>query len=197
MHDTIRHLFALLLQAGVVGTIVLGILDSTFLFLPFGNDLLVVLLTARNHQRLILYALSAALGSTTGVWLLDKLSRPAGDKGLRKTMKRSRFAYLRNEVKEHSAAAILLACLAPPPFPFTIVVVAASSFQYPREKLLTLVFIGRAVRFCLIGLLAVWMGDQILAMARSPGFTRFMIVFIAICGVGSAIQIVRWVRRSR
>ena len=44
MRALFRPLFILLLHAGGLGLIILGILDSSFLFLPFGNDLLVGLL---------------------------------------------------------------------------------------------------------------------------------------------------------
>ena len=41
-------LFALVLKFGGLGLLVLGILDSSFLFAPWGNDLLVVAMTARH-----------------------------------------------------------------------------------------------------------------------------------------------------
>ena len=65
----------------------LGIADSSFLFLPFGNDLLVVILTARDHAHLPLYVLTASIGSTLGVLLLDAVCRKGGEEGLKKMMK--------------------------------------------------------------------------------------------------------------
>jgi hypothetical protein len=43
-------LLRFLLQLGYFGPVLMGALDSSFLFLPFGNDLLVVTLVARNHH---------------------------------------------------------------------------------------------------------------------------------------------------
>jgi hypothetical protein len=40
-------LFAFVLKLGGPGLVLLGILDSSFLFAPWGNDLLVVAMTAR------------------------------------------------------------------------------------------------------------------------------------------------------
>ena len=63
MHALLRPLFAFLLHIGPLGLVILGILDSSFLFLPFGNDILLVVLVTRHHEYLPLYVLAASLGS--------------------------------------------------------------------------------------------------------------------------------------
>jgi hypothetical protein len=112
-------------------------------------------------------------------------------------MSRRRFEYLKAKMAQQSTLALVIACLAPPPFPFTVVVAAASAFQYARLRLLTVVFFARAVRFTLLGLLALWLGRHILRIIRSEEFTWIMIGFSVLCVVGSAIQVFRWVQRSR
>lgn len=78
----LRHLLAWLLRLGVFGPLILGIADSSFFFLPFGNDLLIVILVASNHPPLPFLVLSAAIGSTLGVLLLDAVFRKGGEEGL-------------------------------------------------------------------------------------------------------------------
>lgn len=197
MHAFFRHLFIWFVQLGALGTLLLGILDSSFLFLPFGNDFLLVVLTSRERQHLPLYILSASLGSMLGVYLLDLVCRKGGQEGLQRMMRASRYEYLKQKMSDHSTLALAIACLAPPPFPFTLVVAAASAFQYPRSRLLAVVFLFRAVRFTLLGMLALWLGRYVLRIIRSEEFTWFMIGFIFLCSVGSAIQVFRWVQRSR
>lgn len=194
MHVLLRHLFSYLLHLGALGLVVLGILDSSFLFLPVGNDILLVILVARHHQQFLLYVLLAATGSVIGVLLLDVVCRKGGEEGLKKMVNLKRLNYLKKKMKEHGSIAIVIASLSPPPFPFTAVIGAASAFQFPRIRLLSLVFVARAVRFSLVGLLAIWLGRRIIRIADSPGFTWFMVGFIALCLVGSTISIVRWVR---
>src|SRR5450759_4338551 len=63
MHVLLRPLFAFFLHIGGFGLVILGVLDSSFFFLPFGNDLLLVVLVARHHGYLPLYVLAASLGS--------------------------------------------------------------------------------------------------------------------------------------
>jgi len=193
----VRHLLAWLLKLGVFGPLLLGIADSSFLFLPFGNDLLIVILVARNHARLPFLVLTAAVGSTIGVLLLDAVCRKGGEEGLKKMMKPRRLEYFKQRMSNRAAIAIGLACLAPPPFPFTLVIASASAFAYPRRRLLGLVFVARALRFTIVGLLAIRFGRDILRMARAPETTWIMLGFIVLCMIGSIFQVMQWVRRSR
>jgi membrane protein YqaA with SNARE-associated domain len=197
LHVLIRQFLVWLLKLGVCGPLILGIADSSFLFLPFGNDLLVVILVARDHSRLPLYIRTAAIGSTLGVLLLDVVCRKGGEEGLKRMMKPARLEYFKRRMSSQAAVAIGLACLAPPPFPFTVVIASASAFAYPRQRLLALVFGARAVRFCIVGLLAIRFGRDILRIAQSPETTWIMLGFILLCVVGSVFQVLQWVRRSR
>jgi membrane protein YqaA with SNARE-associated domain len=197
MRSFFRPLFVFSLHIGAFGLIILGILDSSFLFLPFGNDLLLVVLTARHHENLPLYILAASIGSATGVLLLDLVCRKGGEEGLKKMMSRKRLDYLKKKMSQNAAVALIVACLTPPPFPFTAVIAAASAFQYPRLRLLAYVFGARAVRFTLLGLAAIWFGRRILRMANSAEFIWFVVGFSVLCLIGSVLSVMRWIRLSR
>ena len=174
----------------------MGVMDSSFLFLPFGNDLLVVALTARHHEGYLGYVLSAVCGSTLGVFILDLAARKVGEAGVQKMTGKSRFEYLKRKIGENGAKAIALGCLAPPPFPFTMVIAANSALGYPRKKLLATVAGARAVRFLIIGYLAIRFGRVILRIANSTAFRWTMMGFIVICIAGSVVSISKWVRRG-
>jgi membrane protein YqaA with SNARE-associated domain len=175
----------------------MGILDSSFLFLPFGNDLLVVALTARSHRGYLLYVLAAVCGSTLGVFLLDLLARKLGENGVTKVVGPRRFEYLQRKIKHYGGSALAVACLAPPPFPFTMAVAVNSALNYPRKRLLAIVAASRAVRFLILGALALKFGRTILHIVNSQEFKVFMYVFTALCLVGSAYSAVNWIRKSR
>ncbi|MFL6351123.1 MAG: hypothetical protein ACJ74Z_04625 [Bryobacteraceae bacterium] len=197
MSSFFSHLLNILFRLGYFGPLVMGVLDSSFLFLPFGNDLLVVGLVARHHQGLIVYVLAAATGSILGVLLLDLVARKAGEQGIQKVAGPKRFEYLKRKIGEKGGRALALGCLAPPPFPFTMVVATNSALGYPRFRLLWIVWLARAFRFTVIGLLAVRFGPAILRIANSPAFKWSMVGFIVLCTVGSVISITNWVRKSR
>lgn len=194
MHSLVLHLIRWLIHLGAWGLVFMGILDSSFLFLPLGNDLLMVALTAHKHDRLPLYAAMATLGSTLGCLLLDLIARKGGEEGLNKIIAPKRLNYLKKRVGEKAGVALAVACLAPPPFPFTTVVAASSALNYPRWKLLSIIAACRLIRFIVVGVLAIWLGRRILAIAKSPGFEWAMLVFIAICVIGSAFSIYNWTK---
>jgi membrane protein YqaA with SNARE-associated domain len=188
---------ALLFRLGYFGPFLLGVLDSSFLFLPFGNDLLVVGLVAQHHQGYLLYVLSAVCGSACGTFLLDLVARKAGEAGVQKIAGQSRFEYLKRKIGEKGGRALVIGCLAPPPFPFTMVIATTSALGYPRKKLLAMVAASRAVRFLILGYLAIRFGRQILSIAKSQPFRWTMLAFVILCVVGSVLSIAKWVHRKK
>lgn len=80
MNRRIFHFYTLLAHLSGPGLILLGALDSSFLFVPFGNDLLVIVLSARRHVWMPYYAVMAAAGLV--YWLCDY--QRGGTEGRRK-----------------------------------------------------------------------------------------------------------------
>jgi len=175
----------------------MGVLDSSILFLPFGNDLLVVLLTARNPDRFWLYALAATTGSLAGCTITDWLSRKLGEAGLEKMVKPDRLNAVQARLKKHTFWALGLAALMPPPFPFTIFLIAASALQISRWRVLTAVAAGRFVRFVALSLLATKFGTQIIRLSERDEVQYFVIAFAVIAVIGSALSVAKWVRSVR
>jgi membrane protein YqaA with SNARE-associated domain len=175
----------------------MGVMDSSFLFLPFGNDILVVALVARHHEGYLLYVLSAVCGSTLGVFLLDLIARKIGEEGIQGVAGKKRFDYLKHKIGERGGIAIVVGCLAPPPFPFTMVVATSSALGYPRLRLLMAVALSRGARFLILGFLALKFGRAIIRFADSTPFRWTMGVFIAFCVMGSVLSVMKWVKRGR
>jgi membrane protein YqaA with SNARE-associated domain len=197
VQGVLNHAFGWLLGLGSGGLFILGVLDSSFLMLPLGNDLLITALTIRHHERLPFYIAFASLGSCTGVFLLDLVTRKGGEVGLQKIMSKRRFEYLKRKMSRRASIPLALVCVAPPPFPFTPVVATASAFNYPRWRLLAIILVGRIVRFTVVGLLAIHFGDEILRLAKTNVFVGVMIAIIAASAIGSVLSVMKWVRQSR
>jgi len=195
MHELLRsfaHFFFLL---GGVGLLLLGVLDSSFLFMPLGNDLLVVALTANHHERIFYYVAMATLGSVGGVFITDWVARKGGEKGIDRKSRRIR--YVERKVENNGALALVVASVMPPPFPFTPFIIVAAALQYPRQKLLGIVAVCRAVRFSAEAWLAVVFGRRIIAMADQPAVQWFIIALVVISMGGSAFSIWNWIRKGR
>jgi membrane protein YqaA with SNARE-associated domain len=198
MNHVLRVLAAFFFSLGGFGLLLLGVLDSSFLlFLPLGNDLLVIALTAAHPGRMPYYVLMATAGSVAGVAFTHWVSAKGGRKGLEGDRKSKRLAYVERKVKENGGIAIATAALMPPPFPFTTFIVVAGALQYPRRKMLWIIAACRGVRFAIEGCLALIYGRRIIQMAQSRYVQDFIIALVAISIAGSAWSICSWVRKSR
>ncbi len=186
------HFYVFFAHLGGVGIFVLGALDSSFLFVPFGNDLLMIAMTARKHILMPYYAFAAALGSLIGCYTIDLVSRKGGEKSLEKYLSHRRYEYVTRHIKRNAAWALALAALMPPPFPFTPFVAAASALQYPRKKLLAVIGITRVIRFSIEGTLAIFMGKRILLLARSKTVEGGIAILVVVSVLGSVISVYHW-----
>jgi len=191
--------FALVLRFGGVGLLVLGILDSSYLFAPWGNDLLLVAMTAhhRSFAYMMYYAAMSTVGSVLGCLLIDLTLRPLGHKGLERHLSPKRLKRVKSKIEKNGGQALAIASLAPPPFPFTPFVMAAAALQYSRRKMLLVIAATRLVRFVIVGLLALRFGEGILRWADNPVVQGFLIALIVVCVVGSIVSVVQWIRNSR
>jgi membrane protein YqaA with SNARE-associated domain len=194
VEEFLRHLFHLAYRAGALGLLTVGVLDSSFLMLPLGNDFLLLGLSARHPSRVPLYVAAATLGSVLGVLLTLWLSRKAGDR-LAKGRKGRTWKYAETQTKKKAGWVLTLGSLMPPPFPFTLFVAAAGALRVPLKKILPFVAAGRLVRFSIEGALAAVHARWILSLADSPALKVFGIVMIVVAVGGSAYSIYGWVRR--
>jgi membrane protein YqaA with SNARE-associated domain len=195
MHGFLQELAHFFFALGGTGLVLLGVLDSSFLMLPLGNDLLVVALTANHPERMWYYALMATIGSTLGVIFCHYVCSRMGEKALGK--KTRRIAYVERKMEQYGGLAIAVAALAPPGFPFTPFIVVPSVLHYPVKKMAAIIFGCRAVRFLVEGELARIYGRELLRMAQAPIVGQFVAVLIVVSLVGSAISIWGWVKRGR
>lgn len=196
MSSFFRPLLLFLFELGYFGPLAMGVLSS-FLVLPFGNDFVLVGLIAQHPAGIVWYVLSATVGSTLGVLLLGLVARKFGEHGISKVAGEKRFEMLKKSIGRRSGLAIAVASIAPPPFPYTLVIAAASALGYSIWRLMVINFFARAVRFTIFGLLALKFGKSILQIARTAPFFWSMVAFILLCLVASVFSILHWVRSGR
>ena len=187
IHIIARSLF----RAGGLGLLTLGVIDSSPLVIPLGNDLLVLALSARYHDRMPYYVLMATAGSLIGCLGTDWISRKS-EGGLKKFVSDKQLVLIRKYVEKRAGTTLVVASLLPPPFPFTAFVAVAAAFRYPRSKLLGFVGAGRLARFTIEGALAIYYGRWIIEQAKSPWLEHVMIALIVISIGASAVSIYRW-----
>ena len=196
--STTRWVLRFFLRLGIFGLFLMSALDSSFLVLPFGNDLLLIALVSRNRESLIwiAYVIVSAIGSVVGVFFVDLVMRKAGETGLERFVSRKRIEKLKAKLENKGGITVFVATLIPPPFPFTPVVMTASALQSPRGKLLIAVFLGRLVRFGVEAVLALYFGRQLIAFIDSDVVTYIVYALIGIAVILSTLSLLRWLKRN-
>jgi membrane protein YqaA with SNARE-associated domain len=186
------------LRLGIFGLFLLSALDSSFLVLPFGNDVLLIALVSSDRSSLkwIGYVVVSAIGSIVGVFVIDLIMRKAGEKGLEHFVSAQKIEKFKAKMENKAGITVFVATLLPPPFPFTPVVMTASALQTPKAKLLGAVFAGRLVRCTVEALLALYFGRKLIAYINSDVVTYFVYGMIAVAAVLSTLSIITWLRRK-
>ena len=184
-------------RLGIVGLFLLSALDSSFLVLPFGNDLMLIALVSRSRSVLmaIAFVLASVTGSLLGVFVIDGLMRKTGEKGLQRFVGQRKLEKLKSKLKTKGWATLFLATLLPPPFPFTPVLISASALQTPRSTLFTAVITGRLIRFGVEAVLALFFGRQVSTVLNSPAVGYFVYGLIGIAIVLSVISLLKWIKK--
>jgi membrane protein YqaA with SNARE-associated domain len=192
-------IFRLFRSLGGIGLFLMGILDSSFLFLPFGNDLLLIALVSsgRGTFTWIYYVIMSSLGSVVGVMIVDLLMRKMGEEGLEKFVKPDKVKRIKAKIEKKAGWVVFVATMIPPPFPFTAVVLTASALQCSRKKIILGVFFGRLLRFTAEALLALYFGRRVLVYLNSDVLDYVVYAFLAIAVVGSIFTVRKWVGNRR
>jgi membrane protein YqaA with SNARE-associated domain len=174
-------------------------LDSSFLVLPFGNDLLLIGLVSSNRDgwEWIAYVVVSAIGSVVGVFVVDLLMRNAGEKGLEHFISQKKIEKLKSKLENKMGISVFIATLIPPPFPFTPAVMTASALQCSRATLFGAVFLGRLLRFGVEAVLALYFGRKLIAFMNSDVVTYIVYGLIGIAVVLSTLSVLRWLKRNK
>jgi len=162
MHKIARalsHLSDYLIAFGPFGLFVVALLDSSFVPLPSSADAFMLILSTAHPRWMVLYAFIATAGSALGCLILYLVSRRAG-KGALAKFSPAKQQRVKDLIERYDVAAVLVATLLPPPFPFKLFVVTAGVFRFSVYRFMLAIVAGRAFRFLLEGYFAIRYGAQ-------------------------------------
>jgi membrane protein YqaA with SNARE-associated domain len=164
-----------LLAYGALGLFAITLLDSAFIPIPGGPDAAMVVLSAANPSRMLVYAIVATIGSTIGCTILYLIARRAGVVALNRVSP-ARRDRIENLLGRYDMLAVMLPAVLPPPFPFKPFVLSAGVFKLQLPRFVLAIFIGRAVRFLIEGWLAIRFGTEALPLIKQHGLKVLLIV---------------------
>ncbi|MDA1093405.1 MAG: VTT domain-containing protein [Acidobacteria bacterium] len=179
---------------GGPGLFVVAFLDSSFISLPEINDVLVVMMVARDETLMPYYAAMATSGSVCGCLVLYAIGRRGGEVLLRKRFGGPRLDRAMHWFRRLGVLAVLIPALLPPPAPFKVFVLLSGVTRMPLALFGGAVAVGRGVRYFGEGALAVRYGDEAISLLETHGAS----VSLVVAGV-ALIAVVTWVfmRRRR
>jgi membrane protein YqaA with SNARE-associated domain len=170
--NTIKHiltrytafLWALLKPLGPWGVFVVAALDGAAFGLPM--DVVVAGYVAQNHSRFLLYVFMAAAGSAIGSLVIYAIGYAGGEELLRKRVSAARFEKLHAAFEKHPFWSLMFPAMLPPPTPFKMFALGAAVAEMSITHFLLAIFLGRAVRFFLLGILVLKFGPGVVHTLR-------------------------------
>ncbi|MGD0957657.1 MAG: VTT domain-containing protein [Candidatus Acidiferrales bacterium] len=119
-----------LFHLGGLGFIPLGLLDSSVLPLPGSMDVLTIVLSSRQEDLWLYYALMATLGSVIGGFVTYRLARKGGKETLERRFSRRRADKVYKIFGRWGFGAIAVSALLPPPVPMVPFLPVAGVMQF-------------------------------------------------------------------
>jgi membrane protein YqaA with SNARE-associated domain len=186
-------LWAILQPLGSWGVFAIAALDSAAVGLPL--DVVVGGYIAQNHSRLLLYVLMAAAGSALGSLVIYAIGYKGGEELLRKRVSPVRFQKLHSAFEKHPFWSLMFPAMLPPPTPFKIFALGAAVAEMSIGHFILAIFLGRAIRFLVLGILVVKFGPGIIHSSRIFFSHHFHWLVIAVLIALAAWLL--WRRRRR
>jgi len=147
---------------GGLGVLLLAIADSSFLSVPEGNDLLIVILSAgKSWGTMAYYVAMTTVGSVIGCILLYSVGRKGGSPILKRRFSKEKIERAEKLFEKYGLLTVLIPSILPPPLPFKIFVLSAGVFRLNVLSFLIAVVIGRSIRYSIWGVLAVLYGNPV------------------------------------
>lgn len=172
MH-TIKHILArythfiwsVLEPLGSWGILVVAFMDSGAIGIPL--DPVVAGYVYAHPVKIWLYVFMAAVGSALGSLIPYGIGRAGGELLLLKHVDRQRFERLRDRFENQEFFAMMVPAMLPPPTPFKLFLLAAGVFEMRPALFMLAIFVGRVIRFLILGFLVVRFGPGIVNLVTA------------------------------
>lgn len=193
----VRSLRRWLFHLGGVGLIPLGLLDNSPIPLPGIMDVATIVLSARQQQLWLYYALMATVGSIIGGFVSYRLARKGGKEALERRFSRRKMDKVTKIFERWGFGAIAIPALLPPPVPMVPFLFAAGAMQYPVRKFLIALSLGRLSRYLILAFLAARYGRQIISFITGHGHPVTVAIVVVVAAAAAAVFYFRGGSRAK
>lgn len=184
-----------LVRLGGPGLVLLGIADNSLVPLTGSMDVFTIWLAASHRPMWPYYAFMATLGAVFGGYFTYSIGRKGGKEAIERRLHKDKAAKLFQRFEHVGFRTVVITSVLPPPFPLVPVLLAAGGLQYPRNKFLGALSLGRGLRYLIVAGLGALYGDQIVSF-----FSRYykiaLAVLLALAVLGAIFTLIEY-RRSR
>jgi membrane protein YqaA with SNARE-associated domain len=174
-------LWAILQPLGIWGVFAVAALDGAAFGLPM--DVVVGGYVAQDHARWLVYVFMAATGSALGSLVVYGIGYAGGEELLRKRLSAARFEKMHNAFDKHPFWSLMFPAMLPPPTPFKIFALGAAVAEMSIGHFLLAIFLGRSVRFFILGILVLKFGPGVVHTLR-VFFTEHFYWMLIVVGLG-------------
>jgi membrane protein YqaA with SNARE-associated domain len=158
-------ILAVLTPFGIWGVMGFAFVDAAFLGMPL--DAIVGGYVYAAPRRFLLLSAMAAAGSALGSIVIYWIGYKGGEVLLAKRVGESRFKKIHAAFERYGFLGLMVPSMLPPPTPFKLFVLTAGVIEMSFVKFLSAIFLGRLLRFCILSLLVIRFGPEIVALFGS------------------------------
>jgi membrane protein YqaA with SNARE-associated domain len=150
---------------GIWAVFIVALIDASFFGIPL--DPVIAYYVAIDPRRTIVYALMASCGSALGSTVPYLIGYKGGEAVVEKKLGPKRFARLHATSEKYGDLALIIPALMPPGFPFKAFALIAGVTEMRYLHFLLSIFVGRLLRFIILGTLIIAYGPEILKFGAS------------------------------
>lgn len=172
------------------GLFAISFLDSTFVTFPLVNDLLLIHLSSRRPDRMLVYALQATAGSILGAYVMYALGT-GGGRLIRRKFSPEKVSRAQRWLKRNDFVSVLVVSLLPPPTPFKLFLLAAGMLRVDPVRFGLALLVGRGLRFVTEGFLGAHYG------ARAEAYLRGNLGWVSLAAVALVLGMTLVYRRFK
>jgi membrane protein YqaA with SNARE-associated domain len=180
---------------GIWALFLIALIDAAFFGIPI--DPVFVFYSATEPRRILVFAVMASLGSALGSTVPYLIGYKGGEELVVKKIGQQRFARMHALSEQYGDLALIIPALMPPGFPFKVFVLMAGVTEMGYLHFLLSIFVGRLLRFLILGGLILAYGPEIFSFLMSAFQHHRGVTFAVVAAMMAVIVLLVRLNNSR